>query len=79
MATAEAGIQGARMGTSDDFAMWEAEVAPPAESGNGKGILIVSLILIAGCGALIALGVTYLGIAALVVLALIIILWRSGM
>jgi hypothetical protein len=67
------------MGTSDDFAMWEAEVEPPTESGNGKGMLLVSLLLMTGAGALIALGVTFLGIAALVVLALIVILWRAGM
>jgi hypothetical protein len=67
------------MGTSDDFIMWEAEVAAPTESGNGKGMIVVSLLLIAGSGALIALGVTFLGIAALGVLALIVILWRAGM
>jgi hypothetical protein len=67
------------MGTSDDFAMWEAEVEPPTESGNGKGMIVVSLMLMAGSGALIALGVTFLGIAALAVLALIVILWRAGM
>jgi hypothetical protein len=67
------------MGTSDDFAMWEAEVDPPAESGNGPGIIVVSLILVAGSGALIALGVTLLGIAALVILTGILILWRAGM
>jgi hypothetical protein len=67
------------MGTSDDFAMWEAEVEAPAESGNGPGMIVVSLILVAGSGALIALGVTLLGIAALVVLAVILILWRAGM
>jgi hypothetical protein len=59
--------------------MWEAEVDPPAESGNGPGIIVVSLILVAGSGALIALGVTLLGIAALVILAGILILWRAGM
>jgi hypothetical protein len=67
------------MGTSDDFAMWEAEVEPPAESGNGPGMIVVSLILLSGSGALIALGVTSLGVAALVVLAAIVILWRVGM
>jgi hypothetical protein len=67
------------MGTSDDFAMWEAEVDPPAESTNGAGMIVVSLILMAGSGALIALGVTLLGIAALVILAGILILWRAGM
>ncbi|HEX6473019.1 MAG TPA: hypothetical protein VF069_28270 [Streptosporangiaceae bacterium] len=67
------------MGTSDDFAMWEDEIEPPVESGNGKGILAVSLVLMAGSGALIALGVTFLGIAALVVLALILVLWLAGM
>ena len=67
------------MGTSDDFTMWEAEVEAPAESGNGKGMIVVSLILIAGSSALIALGVTFLGIAALAVLALIVVLWRAGM
>lgn len=67
------------MGTSDDFAMWENEVDPPAESDNGPGMIAVSLLLMAGSGALIALGVTLLGIAALVVLAIILILWRAGM
>lgn len=67
------------MGTSDDFAMWEAEVEPPAESSNGPGMIVVSLILVAGSGALIALGVTLLGVAALVILAVVLILWRIGM
>ncbi|HZB32008.1 MAG TPA: hypothetical protein VE465_17760 [Streptosporangiaceae bacterium] len=67
------------MGISDDFAMWEAEVDPPAESSNTPGMIVVSLILMAGSGALIALGVTLLGISALVILAGILILWRSGM
>jgi hypothetical protein len=67
------------MGTSDDFAMWEAEVDPPAESGNGPGMIVVSLILMAGSSALIALGVTLLGVAALIVAAGILILWRAGM
>jgi hypothetical protein len=67
------------MGTSDDFAMWEAEVEPPAESSNAPGMIVVSLILMAGSGALIALGVTLLGIAALAILAVILILWRVGM
>ena len=67
------------MGTSDDFAMWEAEIDPPAESGNGKGMIIVGLLLIAGSSALIALGAAFLGIAALAVLAFIVIMWRSGM
>jgi hypothetical protein len=67
------------MGTSDDFAMWEAEIEPAVEPGNGKGILVVSLILVAGAVALIALGVPFLGIAALSVLTLILVLWLAGM
>lgn len=67
------------MSASDDFARWEEEVAEATESGNGKGILITSLILMAGSGMLIVLGVTVLGFAALAVLALIVILWRAGM
>ena len=67
------------MGAADDFARWEEEVADVTESANDKGMIVTALILMAGSGILIALGVTLLGIAALVVLALIVILWRAGM
>ena len=67
------------MGAADDFAKWEEEVADVTESANDKGMIVIALILMAGSGILIALGVTMLGIAALVVLALIVILWRAGM
>jgi len=67
------------MSASDDFAKWEEEVAEATESGNGKGVLITSLILLAGSGMLIALGVSAPAFAALAVFAVIVILWRAGM
>jgi hypothetical protein len=68
-----------RMGTPDDFSLWEEEVEGGTESANTTGMIVTSLVMMAGAGALIALGVTMLGIAALAVLALILILWRAGM
>jgi hypothetical protein len=67
------------MGAADDFARWEEEVADITESASDKGMIVTALILVVGSGLLIALGVTMLGIAALVVLAIILILWRAGM
>ncbi|HEY7487591.1 MAG TPA: hypothetical protein VH912_24260 [Streptosporangiaceae bacterium] len=67
------------MGATDDFSLWEEEVADGSESTNTRGMIVTSLLLLAGAGAMIALGVTMLGFAALAILALIIILWRAGM
>jgi hypothetical protein len=67
------------MGASDDFAEWEEELAGSTKPANDRGMIIIALILMAGSGLLIALDVIALGIAALVVLALILILWRAGM
>jgi hypothetical protein len=67
------------MGASDDFAKWEEELADSTKPAGDKGMITIALILIAGSGLLIALDVIALGIAALVVLALILALWRAGM
>lgn len=67
------------MGATDDFSLWEQEVADDAESSNTKGMIVVSMLMMAGAGALIALGVTMVAIVALGVLALIVVLWRTGM
>ena len=67
------------MSVTDDFAMWEEELADITEPTIDKSMAVTAPVLLAGSGLLIALGVTVLGIATLVILALIVVLWRAGM
>jgi hypothetical protein len=62
----------------DDFSLWEEEVSNPAEPNGDKAILLTGLMIMAASGILITFGLPFLGIAALVVLALLLFLWHSG-
>jgi hypothetical protein len=66
------------VGAPDDFSLWEEEVSDPAEPNGDKAIVFTGLLILAASGSLIALGVPFLGIAALVVLALLLFLWHAG-
>jgi hypothetical protein len=66
------------VGVPDDFSLWEEEVSNPAEPNGDKGIVITGLLIMAASGILITLGLPFLGIAALVVLALLLFLWHAG-
>jgi hypothetical protein len=66
------------VGVPDDFSMWEEEVSDPAEPNGDKAILFTGLMIMAASGVLITFGLPFLGIASLVVLALLLFLWHTG-
>ncbi|MGI5166156.1 hypothetical protein ACQEU3_17530 [Spirillospora sp. CA-253888] len=69
------------MSAEDDFGLWESELRGQAqedERGDG-GMLLVAAGTAAGCALLIVLGDVQLGVAGLVLAALILLLWRIGL
>ncbi|GLW64686.1 hypothetical protein Arub01_29300 [Actinomadura rubrobrunea] len=72
------------MGADDDFALWEQELrcgqgADAAETrGNQRGMFVMAALTSLGCTAMILIGQTPLGVAGLLVVGLIMLLWRTG-
>ncbi len=75
-----AGGAGKSMNVQDDFGQWERELR---RTRVGPGVpwgLIAAVTLVpAGCGIVIALGETALGVCAFVICVVILVLWRAGM
>jgi len=68
------------MDIRDDFGQWEHELHEPAEeSGRDRRPLVAAAVLPVALTAVIAIGEVALGIAAFVICALILVLWRAGM
>jgi hypothetical protein len=64
----------------NDFLLWERELRESrGDEGEGLGRAIVMLTVPVGCAGVIALGETFLGIAAFVICVVILVLWRIGM
>jgi hypothetical protein len=67
------------MGVQDDFGLWERELDEPAEPSDDRAVVVAITLLVAGCALLMMLGQAPLGVAGLVISAIILILWRVGM
>ncbi|MBW8481828.1 hypothetical protein [Actinomadura parmotrematis] len=68
------------MGAPDDFGLWERELRPEPEDGDGgRGLLRAAVVIVFGCVLAIVLGDVALGVAGLVLAGLIVVLWRAGL
>ena len=67
------------MGVHDDFGLWERELDEPAEPSGNRAVVVATALLVAGCVLLMLLDQAPLGVAGLVISAIILILWRVGM
>lgn len=78
------------MGVQDDFGQWESELRTAEEveeeveeevreEACGRGVVVCGVLIALGCTVMILVGQVALGVAGLVLSAVIMLLWRAGM